>query len=89
MKDRITLSLGDQDAPRLQAAVVTRDLARAFHFAEHLQVGQVVVNDTTDYWDINTPCGGAGGKRSGWGRIGGKWTLMDRSDIRTAILDLS
>ena len=83
------LQLANQDALGLQAAVFTRDLARAFHFAEHLEVGQVVVNDTTDYWDINMPFGCAGVKHSGWGRIGGKWTLMDMSDIRTAILDLS
>ena len=49
----------------------------------------MVVNDTTDYWDINMPLGGAGGKHSGWERVGGKWTLMDVSDVRTAILDLS
>ncbi len=87
--DRQLLDLANSDALGLQAAVFTRDLGRAFHFAEHLQVGQVIVNDTTDYWDINMPFGGAGGKHSGWGRIGGKWTLMDMSDIRTAIIDLS
>ncbi len=83
------LELANSDDLGLQAAVFTRDLARAFHFAERLQVGQVIVNDTTDYWDINMPFGGAGGKRSGWGRIGGKWTLMDMSDVRTAVIDLS
>jgi acyl-CoA reductase-like NAD-dependent aldehyde dehydrogenase len=87
--DRELLELANQDDLGLQAAVFTRDLARAFHFAEELQVGQVIVNDTTDYWDINMPFGGAGGKRSGWGRIGGKWTLMDMSDVRTAVIDLS
>ena len=87
--DAELLRLANADALGLQAAVFTRDLARAFHFAEHLQAGQVVVNDTTDYWDINMPFGGAGGKHSGWGRIGGKWTLMDMSDVRTAIFDLS
>ncbi len=87
--DRELLELANSDDLGLQAAVFTRDLARAFHFAERLQVGQVIVNDTTDYWDINMPFGGAGGKRSGWGRIGGKWTLMDMSDVRTAVIDLS
>lgn len=87
--DRELLELANADDLGLQAAVFTRDLARAFRFAEQLQVGQVIVNDTTDYWDINMPFGGAGGKHSGWGRIGGKWTLMDMSDIRTAVIDLS
>ena len=87
--DRELLELANSDDLGLPAAVFTRDLARAFHLAERLQVGQVIVNDTTDYWDINMPFGGAGGKRSGWGRIGGKWTLMDMSDVRTAVIDLS
>lgn len=87
--DDALLELANADALGLQAAVFTKDLARAFRFVEQLDVGQVIVNDTTDYWDINMPFGGAGGKRTGWGRIGGKWTLMDMSDVRTAIIDLS
>ena len=87
--DDALLELANADALGLQAAVFTRDLARAFRFMEHLEVGQVIVNDTTDYWDINMPFGGAGGRGTGWGRIGGKWTLMDMSDLRTGILDLS
>ena len=87
--DDAILELANADALGLQAAVFTSDLARAFRYVEHLEVGQVVVNDTTDYWDIAMPFGGAGGKGTGWGRIGGKWTLMDMSDVRTAILDLS
>ncbi|MHB1972858.1 MAG: aldehyde dehydrogenase family protein [Acidimicrobiales bacterium] len=87
--DDAILELANADALGLQAAVFTKDLARAFRYMEHLEVGQVVVNDTTDYWDIGMPFGGAGGKGTGWGRIGGKWTLMDMSDVRTGILDLS
>ncbi|MDA8290085.1 MAG: aldehyde dehydrogenase family protein [Actinomycetota bacterium] len=87
--DDALLELANADALGLQAAVFTKDLARAFRFMENLEVGQVIVNDTTDYWDINMPFGGAGGRGTGWGRIGGKWTLMDMSDVRTGILDLS
>jgi succinate-semialdehyde dehydrogenase/glutarate-semialdehyde dehydrogenase len=87
--DDAILELANADALGLQAAVFTKDLARAFRYVEHLEVGQVVLNDTTDYWDIAMPFGGAGGKGTGWGRIGGKWTLMEMSDVRTAILDLS
>ncbi len=83
------LALANADVLGLQAAVFTRDLKRAFRFVEQLEVGQVIVNDTTDYWDIAMPFGGAGGKSTGWGRIGGKWTLMDMSDVRTAVIDLS
>jgi hypothetical protein len=51
-------------------------------------VGQVVVNASTCWWDINMPFGGAGGRRTGWGRIGGKHTLLGMSDLRTAAIQL-
>jgi len=34
------------------------------------------------------PFGGASGTRTGWGRIGGKYTLMDMTDLRTAVIDV-
>ncbi len=83
------IELANADDLGLQAAVFTTDLRRAFRYAEELEVGQVIVNDSTDYWDIAMPFGGAGGKSTGWGRIGGKWTLMDMTDVRTAVIDLS
>lgn len=56
---------------------------------EKLRVGQVIVNDSIGFWDINMPFGGAGGSATGWGRIGGKYTLMEMSDLRTSVIDLS
>lgn len=34
------------------------------------------------------PFGGAGGRRTGWGRIGGKHTLLGMTDLRTAAIQL-
>jgi succinate-semialdehyde dehydrogenase/glutarate-semialdehyde dehydrogenase len=86
---------GDAEAVRvandshlgLQAAVYTRSLKRAFHYVEHLRVGNVVVNDSTDYWEAHEPFGGAAGTRSGWGRIGGRYTMLDLTDLKTVVLD--
>jgi acyl-CoA reductase-like NAD-dependent aldehyde dehydrogenase len=72
----------------LQAAVYTSSLARAFRYAEQLQVGNVVVNDSTDYWEAHEPFGGAAGTRSGWGRIGGRYTMLDMTDLKTVVLDV-
>ena len=47
----------------LQAAVYTRSLKRAFRFLDNLRVGNVVVNDSTDYWEAHEPFGGAAGTR--------------------------
>jgi acyl-CoA reductase-like NAD-dependent aldehyde dehydrogenase len=83
------LRIANTDPLGLQGAVFTRDIARAFRFAEELEVGQVVVNDSNGYWDINMPFGGAGGKSTGWGRIGGKHTLLGMTDLRTTVVDVS
>jgi succinate-semialdehyde dehydrogenase/glutarate-semialdehyde dehydrogenase len=91
----VTTFAADQDAIRLandshlglQAAVFTSSLRRAFTFIDRLRAGNVVVNDTTDYWEALEPFGGASGTRTGWGRVGGKWGLMDMTDLRTAVVD--
>jgi acyl-CoA reductase-like NAD-dependent aldehyde dehydrogenase len=82
------LGIANSDQLGLQAAVFTRDISKAYRFAEELAVGQVVVNDSTCWWDINMPFGGAGGRRTGWGRIGGKHTLLGMTDLRTAAIHL-
>jgi hypothetical protein len=68
--------------------VFTQNISKAYRFVEELAVGQVVVNDSTCWWDINMPFGGAGGRRTGWGRIGGKHTLLGMTDLRTAAIQL-
>ena len=71
----------------LQAAVYTRSLRRAFTYLEALRVGNVVVNDSTDYWEAHEPFGGASGTRTGWGRIGGRYTMLDMTDLKTVVID--
>jgi len=72
----------------LQAAVYTSSLRRAFRYADQLQVGNVVVNDSTDYWEAHEPFGGAAGTKTGWGRIGGRYTMLDMTDLSTVVLDV-
>jgi acyl-CoA reductase-like NAD-dependent aldehyde dehydrogenase len=78
-----------RDRRRAPGGPFTRDISKAYRFVEELAVGQVVVNDSTCWWDINMPFGGAGGRRTGWGRIGGKHTLLGMADLRTAAIHLS
>jgi acyl-CoA reductase-like NAD-dependent aldehyde dehydrogenase len=82
------LRIANHDKLGLQGAVFTRDMAAAFYFIENMAVGQVIVNDSTCFWDINMPFGGAGGRGTGWGRIGGKWTLLGMTDVRTGVINL-
>ncbi|MCL6547034.1 MAG: aldehyde dehydrogenase family protein, partial [Bryobacteraceae bacterium] len=39
----------------LQSAVYTRSLRRAFRYVDALRTGNVVVNDSTDYWEAHEP----------------------------------
>ncbi|MFD5032919.1 aldehyde dehydrogenase family protein [Streptomyces sp. NPDC058220] len=82
------LRIANDDKLGLQGAVFTQNISAAFRFIEEMAVGQVVVNDSTCFWDINMPFGGAGNRGTGWGRIGGKHTLLDMSDLRTGVITL-
>jgi len=92
----ITTFTDDDEAVRLandsrlglQAAVFTSSLSRAYRYIDDLRVGTVLVNESTNFWEQHPPFGGAGGTRTGWGRIGGKYTLQDMTDLRTAVIDV-
>jgi len=72
----------------LQSAVYTTSLKRAFRYADQIKTGNVVVNDSTDYWEAHEPFGGAAGTRTGWGRIGGRYTMLDMTDLKTVVIDV-
>jgi acyl-CoA reductase-like NAD-dependent aldehyde dehydrogenase len=86
--DEEALAVANDSYLGLQAAVYTKSLKRAFHYLDNLQVGNVVVKDSTDYWEAHEPFGGAAGTRTGWGRIGGRYTMLDMTDLRTVVLDV-
>jgi succinate-semialdehyde dehydrogenase/glutarate-semialdehyde dehydrogenase len=86
--DEEALAVANDSHLGLQAAVYTSNLKRAFRYVDNLRVGNVVVNDSTDYWEAHEPFGGASGTQSGWGRIGGRYTMLDMSDLKTVVLDV-
>jgi succinate-semialdehyde dehydrogenase/glutarate-semialdehyde dehydrogenase len=86
--DEEALAVANDSHLGLQAAVYTSSLKRAFRYVDNLRVGNVVVNDSTDYWEAHEPFGGASGTQSGWGRIGGRYTMLDMSDLKTVVLDV-
>jgi acyl-CoA reductase-like NAD-dependent aldehyde dehydrogenase len=73
----------------LQMSVFTRDIDKAFYFADRLRSGNVVINDTTDYWEAHEPFGGGGGTRSGYGRLGGRFTFDDMTYLKTVALHIN
>lgn len=71
----------------LQASVFTASLSRAYRAVDELRTGTVLVNEGTAFWEQHPPFGGASRTGTGWGRIGGKYTILDMTDLRTAIID--
>lgn len=71
----------------LSMAVHTRDLNKAFYFAEKLKSGQVAINGSVLLWDYHHPWVGV--KRSGVGAVAGKWTIEAFTNIKTILLRVS
>ncbi len=70
----------------LHAAIFTRTLAHAFRAIEELDVGGVMVNDSTDYRMDAMPFGGV--KYSGLGREGIKFALMEMTEPKVVCFNL-
>jgi acyl-CoA reductase-like NAD-dependent aldehyde dehydrogenase len=70
----------------LQAGVFTRDIDAAFAAARRLQVGGVMINDTSSYHADAMPYGGV--KDSGYGLEGPKYAVQDMTDPRIIVLNL-
>jgi acyl-CoA reductase-like NAD-dependent aldehyde dehydrogenase len=82
------LAIATQNNLGLVSAVFTSNIKNAFYFAERLRTGIVNINENSNYWESHIPFGGVSGTQSGLGRIGGKHTLMEMTDLRTICLDV-
>jgi glyceraldehyde-3-phosphate dehydrogenase (NADP+) len=70
----------------LHAAVFTNSIKDAFAATRRLQVGAVIVNDSTDYRLDTMPFGGT--KRSGIGREGIRFALEEMTDTRVVCFNV-
>ncbi|HEX7003675.1 MAG TPA: aldehyde dehydrogenase family protein [Trueperaceae bacterium] len=86
--DEEMLEIANRNTFGLVASVFTQDINRAYYFAEGIKTGTVNVNDASTYWELHVPFGGASGKFSGVGRVGGKYALREMSDLKTISIDL-
>ncbi|CAH0307253.1 aldehyde dehydrogenase family protein [Peribacillus simplex] len=71
----------------LQAGIFTRDLDRAFGAIRKLDVGGVMVNDSSDYRIDAMPFGGV--KGSGLGREGIKFALQEMTETKVVCFKVS
>lgn len=72
----------------LSAAVFSRDFARAIRLAERMNNGQVVINDSSNYWELHLPFGGWPGTDSGTGRLGVRQTILAMTEVQSISLHL-
>ena len=89
LKDDAILEAANASTHGLVAAVFTSSLERAFRFAERLETGTVVINDTSNYWELHLPFGGRSRRNSGRGRLGGRHTLEEFTQLKTISIDVS
>ncbi len=70
----------------LQAGIFTKDISKAFKAIHELEVGGVMVNDSSDYRVDMMPFGGV--KRSGLGREGIKFALQEMTEPKVVCFNL-
>lgn len=82
------LAIANASPYGLLTAVFTRDLRRGLRFAEAARAGWVNVNEGTNYWESHLPFGGGSGSRSGFGRVGGRFSMERLTELKTVVLNL-
>lgn len=87
--DDEAIALANDTDLGLVAGVFTRDIARANHYARELRASIVNINESPTYWQPHTPFGGFAGTRSGVGRLGGPYTLMELTQTKSVVVDVS
>ncbi|MFP4082535.1 MAG: aldehyde dehydrogenase family protein [Candidatus Aminicenantes bacterium] len=80
------ISLANSVRYGLHGAIFTRSLSHAFKAIKELEVGGVMVNDSTDYRIDMMPFGGV--KRSGLGREGIKFALLEMTEPKVVCFNL-
>ena len=71
----------------LQAGVFTKNLQKAFHAYEILDVGGVIVNDIPTFRIDHMPYGGV--KESGFGREGLKYAIEEMTELKLMAINLN
>ena len=71
----------------LQGGIFTKNLDTAFYAAKNVQVGGLMVNDSSQYRVDLMPYGGV--KDSGWGKEGPRYSIEDMTEERLIVVNLN
>lgn len=80
------IALANDTCYGLQAGIFTRDLESAMQAAQRLEVGGVMINDTSSYHADLAPYGGV--KESGFGLEGPRYVIQDMTETRIVVMNL-
>lgn len=72
----------------LSSGVFTESISKMYYFAEHINTGLININEGSANWEIHTPVGGHSQTNSGVGRIGGRYTIKEMSQIKNITVDI-
>lgn len=78
--DEEAIKIANDTEYGLDASIFTKDLNRAYKLASKIKAGSVIINDTTRVRFDNLPFGGV--KKSGIGREGVKYTMLEMSETK-------
>ncbi|CAM1503360.1 Fc.00g081360.m01.CDS01 [Cosmosporella sp. VM-42] len=84
--DTEAVQLANASIYGLNAAVHTTSMERGIEIARELEVGQVHINNLTEYDEPTIPVGGV--KASGWGRSNGGWGLEEYLTLKTITVNM-
>ncbi len=70
----------------LASSVFTRDFRKAMLLSERIRTGEVVINYPSTFMDINVPFGGM--RKSGIGRVNGKYGIMSFSQLKSVFWNI-
>ncbi|KHE72226.1 aldehyde dehydrogenase family protein [Halobacillus sp. BBL2006] len=71
----------------LQGGIFTQNIDTAFYAARNVEVGGLMINDSSQYRVDLMPYGGV--KGSGWGKEGPKYTIEDMTEERLIVMNLN
>lgn len=72
----------------LSCGLYTETISKMYYFAERIQAGLINVNEGSAHWETHTPVGGHSKTNSGVGRIGGRYTVDEMSQVKNITVDV-
>ena len=87
--DEEALKLANSTKLGLQMAVFTSSLKTAYWFQERLNAGNICINESCGFWEPHQPFGGSPGTETGYGRIGGRYTIEETTFLKTVTVNFN